>query len=243
MIPPTVTIAGWTGGEHGPNGPSVDEHRRRLWNQLDTEHPGLRQRYHAGDPEAARTFREVGMDHLHGYFIATAHRNAAPLANEYADLTTEALRAVHQAANDYTDLSQNTTLHWLAAHPRFVPSTLHARTLLERCIQIAEDLHQHKQFIAGDDLSQQIYARHVPAEHRITFPDLDQLRLELGAFIELSTERFAVTRVTVTGGYPAGFEPAPLDIEPVTRTDSDTAAWANPTFTTTPAVAATERRW
>jgi hypothetical protein len=243
MIPMTVTIAGWTGDEAGPNGPSMDEYRRRLWAQLNADHPGLGQRYDAGDPTAKKILTQAGTDHLHGFFIAHAHRTAAPLANEYATVTVRAQRAVQQAAGEYADLSKNTTVNWLAAHHRFVITTRAARELLERCVDIAEDLHRHEQFLGGGGVSQRIYAAYVPAEHRITMPDLDDCKVQLASFVELSTERFTTTRATITGGYPAGFEPAPIEHEPFDRPTDDEVVWKNAAFPASTAVAATARNW
>jgi hypothetical protein len=92
-------------------------------------------------------------------------------------------------------------------------------------------------------MSQQIYTAHVPAEHRITMPDLDDCKVQLASFIETSTERFTTTRATITGGYPAGFEPAPIEHEPFERAADDEITWMTMPFRATPAVVARERNW
>jgi hypothetical protein len=238
-----VTIAGWTGIEGGADGPSSGEFSRRLWAKLDADHPDLRERLDNDDPDARRLLAEVGLDYLHGFFIARAHRAAAPLADEYAKVSAEALRAVQQASTEYADLTKNTTTNWLAAHHRFVLTTQRARDLLERRTEIAQDLHQHEPFLGDTDPARMVYARHVPAEHRITMPNLDELRLQLANFTETSTERFAATRATITGGYPAGFEPAPIEHEPFERPAGEEIAWTPEQFRAAPAVVAGERNW
>jgi hypothetical protein len=62
----------------------------------------------------------------------------------------------------------------------------------------------------------------------------------LSDFIETGTERFRLLRATVTGGYPAGFEPAD---EPQPAGNPDEDVWTNGTFRATPAVVADERGW
>lgn len=245
MIPSTVTVAGWNGDEHGPNGPDQGpELGQRLLTELEAKNPGIWDRYQAEDKQARRTFVDYWMESMHGYYTAHAHQLLAPLANEYATLSAQALAAVEQAGAEYDDLSRNTTINWLAAHHRFVLTTQRARTLLEQQIAAAETLREkltkdrNCYYLGTDTLSREVYFRHVPAEHRITMPDVDQAKTQLANFVQLSTGRFSATRATITGGYPDGFAPPALDTDMPAPPADDEISW-----TATPAVVAGERRW
>lgn len=250
MIPSTVTVAGWNGNEHGSNGPDQDHHlAHRLWTDLEAQQPGIRARYQADDKTARRAFTDYWMESMHGYYTAHAHQLVAPLTNQYATLSAQALAAVEQAGTDYDDLSRNTTINWLAAHHRFVLTTQRARTLLEQRTAVAEQIREmltkdrNCHYLGTDSYSREVYAKHVPAEHRVTMPDLEELKSQLANFVQLSTSRFAATRATITGGYPDGFAPPALDTDTTTPAADHETAWTNEPYPATPAVVAGERRW
>ncbi len=238
MIPMTVEVAGWTGTEPELTIPQL---RRLAFEQLEADRPGFRARYDAEEGGATRTFTDKVMELLHGYFIAKAHATLAPRANEFAHLNQLAAAAMAQADEEYASLSRNTTVNWLAAHHRFTTATLAAKGFLESCIEVATELLERREstsFLTGE-LNVSIYERYVPAQDRIVLPDVDKLRVRLAAWMEKSTERFEVTRVTVTGGFPAGFVPAPVESAPA----GVEQAWLGDDWSASVAVANTARRW
>lgn len=250
MIPSSVTVAGWNGTEHGANGPDHDEKLgRRILEELEAKQPGILARYHAEDRDARRAFVDHWLETMHGYYVAYAHIVAAPIANQYATLRTQALAAVEQAGAEYDDLSRNTTINWLAAHHRFVLTTQRARTLLEQQVAVAEQLRhlltkdRTCYYLATDSLSREVYFRFVPAEDRITLPDVEEVKTQLADFVQLSTGRFSATRATITGGYPDGFAPPAIDTDMPEPDADDEIAWTSQPYTATPAVVAGERGW
>ncbi len=208
MIPNTVEIGGWTGT--GPE-PKIPQVRDLAFQELEAIYPAFRARYDREDAGMTRIFANKVMELMQGYCVARAHARLAPRANELAHLMRRADAAMAWADEEYVGLSRNTTVNWLAAHHRFTTATLEAKGFLETCIEVATELLGRREltsFLTGET-NVSIYERHVPAQDRIVLPDVDKLQLKLAGWIEKSTERFEVTRVTITGGFPAGFALAP----------------------------------
>ncbi len=220
--PRHLTILGFTGNNDADDWALLQQARHEFAAAVEAGTPG----------------RVARLERLIWALGATRYHNAAvPAGTEFHQLHHQAHAAMTAATSEYDDLSRNTTVNWLAAHHRFVTATITARDLLERKIRAAEDIHAvwdtHM-----NGLTFSGYHDLVDPTDRITPPDLDQLRLELATWIETSTTRFTITRITVTGGYPAGF--APTTDTPATDGTPDSP---DTTFTAGQAIANTARRW
>jgi hypothetical protein len=233
--PTTITILGYTGlGE----APTMDELRGHAWRETEERFPGVKKHDYDTRPEVRSCVVERFSYYLHAWFAAGTHNKAVPAALAYAAVDRAVPAAIARADSLYADLSKNTTINWLAAHHRYVLATCEARQLLTERIAAGESLAEaYSDGITG--FSQMVYHEHVPAEQRISVPDLDQIRLDLAEFVETRTERFGLLRATITGGYPEGFEPAG-DPSPTSRASGD---WSGKPVPASVAVANTARGW
>lgn len=232
--PTLITIEGFDGTGDPPN---IDEIRRRLWRDVDERFPDATR----DDYDHRQDVRDYSVErfrhHLSAWFVAETHNKAVPAAGQYAELAAAAGAVVAASDSLYADLSKNTTINWLAAHHRYVLATCEARRLLTERNAAAQ--HLAETFAVRDlaGFSEMLYHQTVPADQRITVPDLDALKLDLANFVETSTERFALLRATVTGGFPDGFQPA--GDRPARQGDE----WNGQPLPASDAVAAQQRGW
>lgn len=243
MIPKTIVVDGYDGSI--PEDTSTDPVAARVAADLDRLFPdGWRDRYAAED----RAVRDAAVARFQYHLfvpIAVRHHNAVvPVARQYAVTSQLAGRAVARVDSLYADLDKNTTVNWLAAHHRFVTAAVTAREVLTRAVDAAialRDSDLGKELTGRTNgLTQLYYEQEVPAEQRITLPDVDAAQLALTGFVEQTRERIDLLRATVSGGYPAGFAPAvEPQLAPAGPVDDDWAADRPASV----AVVAGERAW
>lgn len=242
--PARITILGYDGTGDPPD--IGDIWRDRVIPELRAQHPDFR----ASDLNVERhPMRKRGVDrvmeYLHGWFIAKEHNETVPALTRYMQVSRLATAAVSDTACLYGDLARNTTINWLAAHHTFVIATIQARRLLTERAELAQALAARKESagVCGlhrpGSLTRLYYDAHVPADQQITLPDPDTDHLAIAEFVELSTERFRILRATITGTYPPGFEPTPID--PAAAADQVAAEWAGNPIPISPALVYADR--
>lgn len=156
---------------------------------------------------AGRVFGEQLELHHLSYGAARFHNTLAPLTAGYRNAHRAANHRCREANEAYADLAKSTTTAWHAAHHRFTTATIAARDALAEMVRLAEELHDTAAKVRQHGLTRD-YDKMVPADQRVVLPELDAARLDFAGFVETSTERFAITRATITGDYPTGFAPA-----------------------------------
>jgi hypothetical protein len=245
MTPQTIVVDGYDGSitEDTSTGPVV----ARVRADLDRRFPdGWQARYDAAD----RVVRDASVDlfqyHLFMPLVVRHHNAAVPAAQQYATLANAAARAVAEVDSLYADLGKNTTINWLAAHHQFTVAAVKARDLLDSALAAAIALRDSGlgKEIADrhSGLTRMFYEREVPAEQRIAIPDVDAVSLALTGFVETTRERLDILRATVSGGYPAGFAPAPTAPAPAPTGPVDDD-WATGRRASVAMVAGRERGW
>jgi hypothetical protein len=242
MIPKPIVVDGYDGTPHE----SDEDMWRRIGADLDRQFPdGWHDRYEAKDSEVRDAAVKLFEYHLFIPVMVRHHNATVPAAQRYATLAQLAPRAVAEADSLYGDLDKSTTINWLAAHHRFIKAAVNARRLLTELVDAAIALRDSKLgneiYGRANGLTQVYYETHVPAEQRITMPDVDAAELALTEFVETTRERIDILRATVSGGYPAGFAPAPVEPAPAPHgpVDDDWAA----DLPASHAVVAGERAW
>lgn len=242
MTPQKIVVDGYDGS--APEDTSTGPVMARIVADLDRLFPdGWRDRYEAEDPEVRDAATARFQYHLFVPIAVRRHNTAVPVARQYAITSQLAGRAVARVDSLYADLDKNTTVNWLAAHHRFVSAAVAAREVLTRAVDAAialRDSDLGKELTGPNGLTQLYYEQEVPAEQRITLPDVDAAQLALTGFVEQTRERIDLLRATVSGGYPAGFAPAvEPQLAPAGPVDDDWAADRPASV----AVVAGERAW
>lgn len=228
MNPQVIVVDGYDGtiDEDTSTAPVI----ARVRADLDRQFPdGWHGRYEANDPEVRSLSRDLFQYHLFMPYMVHHHNQAVPLAQRYADLAQLTSRAVAETDAMYADLDKNTTVNWLAAHHRFILAVVEARRLLTELVDAAIALRDSKLAKEINDrhskLTAMYYEQHVPAEQHITIPDVDAAELALADFVETTRDRIDILRATVSGGYPAGFAPAPVSPAPAPAGPDDDEDW------------------
>ena len=168
--------------------------------------------------------------HYQRYGTARLHNTIAPMVYVYARTVQLAAGKKREADGEFADLGARTTTAWHACHHRFHLATVEARDLLAKLVELATEIRATLPRV-NTMTTPKLYEQLVPASHRINLdllPDPDKAKSDLAEFVELSTTRFAVARVTLTGAVPAGFEPyPPASDETPTAAPATEPAWSS----------------
>jgi len=245
-IPTSITILGFDGTGQTPE--LSDIWRDKVIPELRDEFPDFQESdLHVEGHRIRRRGTDRVMEYLYAWFIAKAHNDTVPTLTCYIRKSRLADTAVQYVASLYDDLSRNTTINWLAAHHTFVLATIQARRLLTERAQLARTLHARQEQEPSSwirlhqpgSLSRMYYDTFVPADQQLTLPNVHTDDAAVADFVELSTDRFRILRATITGAFPPGFEPTPID--PADAADEVAAEWAGDPVPISPALALADR--
>jgi len=207
-VPETITTYGYTGakGELG----SMDDLRGKLFALEQERHPDGYPDEETQTHGRARLFDEI----VSAWYVAQFHNGIAPLIRDYLAAIRKAYTAGRAADEAYDELGKRTTTAWHAAHHRYIIALDAAEAAYA---ELAQAVTRLSKFHADNwrGIVSSFYNRHVPAGQRI---DLAELTLvvehrnpehELTLFRERHRPYLRLLNYTLTGGYPAGYEPDP----------------------------------
>lgn len=222
--PAPISINGFDGTREPTNGEIHAAVAKALTarfskDQLDTyfQEPEWRNR----DPQMSDVVTDIHFGIVASHLVAEYHNALALLVHNYRLTAGAARAALAQVTNTYVDLARTTTTAWHAAHHRYMIAVTDAQAALAEKTQAGNILTTYHRGPNWRGLVAGFYDRLIPADQRITVPDLTGAAAELPEFMETNRRRIQLLSYTLTGAFPAGFEPEEIPEPEPTPTEDD----------------------